>query len=62
MTLENILLTPDGHIKVVDFGLVKFDMWHGWTTKTFCGTVEFMAPEVGQSNTELYLQLSILTF
>ena len=46
MTLENILLTPDGHIKLVDFGLVKFDMWFGRTTGTFCGTVEFMAPEV----------------
>ncbi|KAI0284016.1 hypothetical protein BGY98DRAFT_1093647 [Russula aff. rugulosa BPL654] len=46
LKLDNILLTLDGHVKVADYGLCKEDMWHGSTTGTFCGTPEFMAPEI----------------
>jgi serine/threonine protein kinase len=46
LKLDNILLTLDGHVKVADYGLCKEEMWYNNTTSTFCGTPEFMAPEV----------------
>ena len=42
---DNILICQDGHIKLTDFGLAK-DISELGTTRTFCGTTEFMAPEI----------------
>lgn len=42
---ENILLDQDGHIALTDFGLSKQPL-DGSKTYSFCGTVEYMAPEV----------------
>lgn len=46
LKLDNILLTAEGHAKLTDYGLCKLGMDWKATTTTFCGTPEFIAPEI----------------
>lgn len=43
---ENILLDYKGHIALCDFGLCKLNMKNDDKTTTFCGTPEYLAPEL----------------
>lgn len=46
MKPENVLLDSDGHIKLTDFGLSKQGVIGNRNTYTFCGTPEYLAPEI----------------
>ncbi|KAM6965128.1 serine/threonine-protein kinase N2-like isoform 2-T2 [Aplochiton taeniatus] len=46
LKLDNLLMDADGFVKITDFGLCKEGMGHSDRTSTFCGTPEFLAPEV----------------
>ncbi|XP_026866068.2 serine/threonine-protein kinase N2 isoform X1 [Electrophorus electricus] len=46
LKLDNLLMDADGFVRIADFGLCKEGMGHGDRTSTFCGTPEFLAPEV----------------
>ncbi|OIR57346.1 MAG: AGC protein kinase [Amphiamblys sp. WSBS2006] len=48
LKLDNILLGLDGYLKVADYGLCKTSLDYTQTTETFCGTPEFIAPEIIQ--------------
>jgi serum/glucocorticoid-regulated kinase 2 len=47
---ENVLLDDEGHIRLTDFGLSKESTQGQQLTHTFCGTPEYLAPEVIQGS------------
>ncbi|XP_054978968.1 ribosomal protein S6 kinase alpha-6 isoform X2 [Sorex araneus] len=63
---ENILLDDIGHIKLTDFGLSKESVDQEKKAYSFCGTVEYMAPEVvnrrGHSQSADWWSYGVLMF
>uniref|UniRef100_A0A669D5L2 non-specific serine/threonine protein kinase n=1 Tax=Oreochromis niloticus TaxID=8128 RepID=A0A669D5L2_ORENI len=65
--LENILLDSDGHVVLTDFGLSKEFLEEDGRTYSFCGTIEYMAPEIirgksGHGKSVDWWSLGILMF